>query len=142
MTRPWYRSPVLWFGLPGFVFLCAAWVDSMSNVSSGRVALPAYVLSVTHQDAHLEFSWHAERRPATPAGRWSMERKAGSAGQEKQWFPLPSYHRNDLHRSILWHNLKLPHWFVILCYLGLWQLPWLWRYHREERIRRTLAEVG
>ncbi|WP_367873967.1 hypothetical protein [Luteolibacter sp. Populi] len=142
MTRPWYRSPVLWFALPGLVFLCVAWVDSMSNASSLDVATLSHSLSVDHENAHLGISWYAAPSVRTVGGNWSVKREPGGGRQEKRWFPLPSYYRNDLHRATSWHHLDIPHWFVILCYLGLWQLPWLWRYHRARRIQRTLAEVA
>jgi hypothetical protein len=57
---------------------------------------------------------------------------------KKDWFPLPYYTVNRMFTP-LWHHLNLSYWLLLLVYLGLWQLPWLARYHRRRRIDRALA---
>ena len=59
----------------------------------------------------------------------------------KEWFPLPSYLVNEPMSPTPRHNLEIPHWFLLLVYAGLWQLPWLARYHRQRKIAGSLALV-
>ncbi len=136
----WYRSPVLWFGLPGLIFLLFTWVDSMSHVST--LDLTAFGRSVRFRNFNSEFSasWYSERRVSGSGKNWDIEIHPREAVPGKSWLPLPSYVTSDLSGRRPWHCLDFSYWFLILVYLGLWQLPWLWRYHRRERIRSRLTE--
>jgi hypothetical protein len=136
--RPWYRSPVLWFGLPGLVFLLWAWVHSMHRVTNLDLALPGYSVRVQNDGSTLGASWR-EIPSGMPAGReFHFEVLPRPRWATKYWFPLPSYVVNHVDPARPWHYLDFPHWFLLLAGLGLWQLPWLARHFRQKRIARGL----
>lgn len=133
----WRRSSVLWFGLPCFIFLLIGWIDSMSWDSrlDFRVAGRSFMLQ--NQGSRIDVSFYGGTPGSMRAPAWSVRpTRQQVAGRE--WFPLPSYLSNDAFSSYRWHSLSFSYWFILLVYLGLWQLPWLWRYHRRQRIRREL----
>ena len=141
MARPWHRSPVLWFGLPGLIFFIVAWVDSMSWDS--RLELTAFGRPVTFQNADSAFgcSFYESRRASHGGKLWDLH-SSREPDQGRSWFPLPSYYSNDAYTGHRWHNVEVSYWFLILAYLGLWQLPWLLRYHRRQLIERSLKKVS
>jgi hypothetical protein len=144
MTRPWHRSPVLWFGLPGLIFLLLAWVDSMSNNTT--VDATAFGRSVRFWNGNgvIGASGYRGHNPSRSGKHWDLQLHARSRKLDRgeSWFPLPSYSPNHAFWASRWHDVKFSYWFLILVYLGLWQLPWLGRYHRRRRIERSLTATS
>jgi hypothetical protein len=139
--RPWYRSPALWFLLPGLVFLVWAWVFSMQRVTNLDFEFGGYSVRLQNEGSTASATWReTPRRHITFAKTFAFEVVPRWPHASTNWFPLPSYVVNRLY-SPAWHNLEIPHWFLLLVYVGLWQLPWLARYHRRRRIERALALV-
>jgi len=141
LPRPWYRSPALWFLLPGVVFFLWAWGFSMKNRTDLDFEIGGYSVSMQNDGGAAGASWHkggylGYRFPATKTFHFEVTPR--SPGASADGFPLPSY---VVHRlsSPPWHYLKLPYWFLLMIYIGLWQLPWLVRYHRRRRIDRSRA---
>jgi len=137
--RPWYRSPALWFFLPGIMFLLWAWVFSMQRVANLDFEIGGYSVQLQNEGSTAGASWRA-----TPGrtGRRLLEFGVlpRPSWAKTNWFPLPSYFVNRIsNKSAPWHYLDIPHWFLLMIYVGLWQLPWLARYHRQRRIERSLA---
>ena len=139
--RPWHRSPALWFFLPGLLFILWAWVFSMQRETNLDYQIGGYSGRLQNEGSAVSASWHHGRslRIGTTRQfhfevipRWKWAKKA--------WFPLPSYVVDRTH-SPPWHHLDLSYWLLLLVYTGLWQLPWLVRYHRRRRIDRTLAQA-
>jgi hypothetical protein len=137
--RPWYRSPALWFALPGVVFLAWAWVFSMQRVANLDFELGGYSVRFQNDGSAASASWQntSARRPLTfPSAKgFHFEVEPRPPWASTEWFPLPSYATNRI-SSTPWHYLELPYWFLLMIYAGLWQLPWLARYHRRRRIDR------
>jgi hypothetical protein len=136
MPRPFYRSPVLWFALPGLVFLIFGWVDSMSYHSSFQGRVSGRPVNISNGNGTFGISWNPDRTSSMVLDL-SSKRYASRPGAS--WFPLPSYVATNYVGTSTWHHLNVSYWFAILAYLGLWQLPWLWRYHRRRKIERTLT---
>jgi hypothetical protein len=135
--RPWYRSPAFWFLLPGVVFLVWAWVFSMQRRTNLDIEIGGYSVRGQNDGSAVGMSWHklhARSALAIPAAKtfhFEVEPRPPRASAE--WFPLPSYAVNRISPPP-WHYLKFPHWFLLMIYAGLWQLPWLVRYHWRRRI--------
>jgi hypothetical protein len=136
--RAWYRSPVLWFGLPGFVFLCFAWYDSLSMRSELDLVTPGGEVTLIHHGGKLGISWDEGRAFGRTGKPWQLVLEPRDAKRSFEWLPLPSYLSGEGYRGSRWHNVGLSHWLVILAYAGLWQLPWLWRYYRRKWIATGL----
>jgi hypothetical protein len=137
--RLWYRSPALWFLLPGGVFLVWAWVFSMQRRTNLDFEIGSYSVRWQNDGGAASASWHqlharsALAFPTAKTFHFEVEHRPPWASQE--WFPLPSHAVNRI-SSPPWHYLKFPYWFLLMIYAGLWQLPWLVRYHRRRRIDR------
>ena len=147
--RPWYRSPALWFALPGLLFLLWAWVFSMQRIANLDFEVGGYAVQLQNEGSTAGASWQNTPRrhitPAktfwhiTPAKTFYFEVKPRWPHASTNWFPLPSYVVNRLYSPAWYYSLEIPHWFLVLVYAGLWHLPWLARYHRRRRIERSLA---
>jgi hypothetical protein len=141
MTRPWHRSPVLWFGLPGLIFLVFAWIDSMSYSSGLQADVLGRSRSFSNSGAAVSVSWRSE--PGIRGGGKALKfgRLRRDPWPRQDWFPLPAYVAQNNVGTTISHSLSISYWFIILTYLGLWQLPWLFRYHRRRRIERNLTST-
>lgn len=140
MSRPWHRSPVLWFALPGLLFFIVAWIDSMSHITGLGVTAFGRSVHFRNSDSIISASWYSGRHPGGSHTNWNIRLDPRTSDPGESWFPLPSYvATNYVGGGPTWHHVKLSYWFLILVYLGLWQLPWLLRYHRRQRIRRSLT---
>lgn len=141
--RPWYRSPALWFLLPGLVFLLWAWVFSMKRVTNLDFQIGGYSVRLQNDGSTMGASWNhmTGRVPGsfTPR-RFHFEVIPRPPWAKTAWFPLPSY-VVDRSNSPPWRYLDLSYWLLLLVYIGLWQLPWLGRYHRRRRIDRVQAQA-
>jgi len=139
--RPWYRSPALWFFLPGLVFLVWGWVFSMQRVVNLDFEAGGYSVRVQNDRSAIGAGWQETRVPLPSSFRskgFHLKVIPRPSWASTGWFPLPSYAVNRLW-SLHFHNLVIPYWLLLLVYAGLWQLPWLARYHRQRRIERSLA---
>jgi hypothetical protein len=143
MPRPWHRSPVLWFGLPGLIFLIAAWVDSMSWNSRLELSVADRRLSCWNHGSRIGVGFYQNRNLllGSSGKTWDLQ-PSRDPTKDRSWFPLASYMSNDGWSYYRSHAVAVPHWFVILVYLGLWQLPWLFRYHRRRQIGRSLTSTS
>jgi hypothetical protein len=136
----WRRSSVLWFGLPFLIFLLIGWIDSMSRDSRLDCRVAGRSIMFQNHASQISISFYERSPGVSRAPDWSVRpTRQKIAGRE--WFPLPSYLSNDAFSSYRWHDLNFSYWFILLVALGLWQLPWLWRYHRREHIRRAMPEI-
>lgn len=139
--RPWYRSPALWFFLPGLVFLLWAWVFSMQREANMHFQIGGSSIRLHNGGSTVGARW-AQTRVRPPGGvtprEFHLEVTPRSPSAKTEWFPLPSYVVNRMF-SPPWHYFNLSYWLLLLIYIGLWQLPWLARYHRHQRIDRSLA---
>ena len=128
----WYRSPVLWFFIPGVVFILWAWGHSMFHFSTMNFGVRGYSVQLRNGQATAGASWReispGYARSVASFGSSPLDRPA-----RKEWFPLPSYVSGRI-GGLSWHTLSIPHWFVLMVLFGLWQLPWLGRYYRRKRI--------
>ena len=141
--RPWYRSPVLWFFLPGLVFILWAWVFSMQRVTNLDFQIGGSSVRLQNDGSTVGASWHETPGPllSFPSPRqFHFEVIPRPPWAKKAWFPLPSY-AVDRTNSPPWHYFDLSYWFLLLIYVALWQLPWLVRYHRRRRIDRALPQT-
>ncbi|WP_264489972.1 hypothetical protein [Luteolibacter arcticus] len=141
--RPWYRSPALWFALPGLIFLLWGWVFSMQRVANLNFEIGGYSGLIQNEGSAAGATWReAPRSHITPARTFDFKLLPRSPRASTEWFPLPYYLSNRTTSSSRpWHQLEIPYWLLVLVYLGVWQLPWLARYHRQRRIARSLAIV-
>jgi hypothetical protein len=139
MSRRWHRSPVLWFGLPGLIFLVLAWIDSMSNISTLDATVFGRSVRFRNSDSVISASWYSERRSSSSGMAWDLQALPREPERGESWFPLPSYIALNHVGTSSWHDLNFSYWFLIMIYLGLWQLPWLFRYHRRRRMERALT---
>jgi len=145
MHYRWFRSPLLWIGLFGLVFLLWAWRDSaraMSHASYGSKPVKLTLMSVasavdlrfsTKQGsyaAHLSFDhWEFPRgwdpstmRDVRPwnAGNWFPAPWFGPVGDEK----VPGFGR----------ILVLPYWLLVPVYLVGWGGLMGWRRRKRKLI--------
>ena len=136
MTRPFYRSPVLWFGLPGLMFFFVAWIDSMSHVSHLLATAAGRPVRLYSSGADIGADWRSEPGIGSAPTTWALKdpHREKNPWPRKEWFPLPAYFAQHSTGATIHHYLTIPYWLIILTYLGLWQLPWLFRYHRTKRI--------
>jgi hypothetical protein len=130
----WFRSPVLWFFLPGLVFVLWAWIHSMSWYSTMVFEIGGHPVRLENGLATAGVNWQ-EMSPSSAGSRFlGIESRPNDAPASKDWFPLPSYFKARSGSGPAWHYFHIPHWFLLLVALGLWQLPWLGRYYRRKRI--------
>ena len=138
--RPWYRSPALWFFLPGVVFLVWMWIFSMQRIATLDFEFGGYSVELENDGSAASVTWQKTPSPhlLTFPSPKTYSFKVGPRGPwaTREWFPLPSYLASRPTSPSPWHNLKIPYWFFLMSYAGLWQLPWLVRYHRRRRIDR------
>ena len=101
----------------------------------------AYPVRLQNDGSTLSASW-VKRHPralSIPTPRaFHFEVIPRTNRAKPAWFPLPSYVVNRMF-SPSWHHLDVSYWLLLLIYIGLWQLPWLARYHRRRRIDRASA---
>lgn len=136
---PWHRSPVFWFGLPGLVFLVLVWISSMSSTTHLDATAFGHSVRFRNGESLVSASWYSGRHPGRGGKDWDLQLHPSEPARVQSWFPLPSYIATSTFPSHRWHYLNLSYWFLIMIYLGLWQLPWLARYHRRKRIERALT---
>jgi hypothetical protein len=139
--RPWYRSPALWFFLPGLVFLVWGWVFSMQRQTNLDFEIWGHSGRLQNDGSTIGANWMERPAPGlapTPPKEFHFEVIPRPYWASTDWFPLPSYLVTSGYPKP-WHYIDIPHWFLLLVYVGLWQLPWLARYHRRRRIERSLA---
>ena len=129
---PLHRSLTLWFGLLGLLFLVFAWIDSMSHVTSMEIRVPTHTLYLDNGNSTLNASLRDNAGTGHSTTAWHLWLHPRRAEPGREWFPLPSY----LGFPGAWHHFNFPYGFLLAAYLGLWQLPWLWRYHRRRHIDR------
>lgn len=134
--RPWYRSTALWFFLPGLVFILWAWVFSMQRETNLDFRAGAYSVRLQNDGSTVGASWTQMR--GVPSKQFHFEVIPRPPWAKTAWFPLP-YYLVDRMFSPSWHYLDVSYWLLLLIYIGLWQLPWLARYHRRRRIDRASA---
>ncbi|WP_035605183.1 hypothetical protein [Haloferula sp. BvORR071] len=117
------RSPLLWLGMFGLLFLLWAWGDCLRNTSLISYGTAVWRTSVTHADSEIsvmcmdaggdQAGWmygRWERQSDLPFGRPSFQKWGGD--------PV----------------LKLPDWLLVGLYLGVWGglLAWRWRKRMRE----------
>ncbi|QJE94386.1 hypothetical protein [Luteolibacter luteus] len=151
--RP-FRSLSFWFGIPGLIFLLWAWVDSMHydskvsykagcRLSDGT--LTSRYTSASNSGANVALSW---TRPDVSYKLLShhFDSTKRDPREQTSWLPLPSYHANRSYPGIIYYNLSIPHWFLILSYGFLWIVGILFQWLVVKRIKagqRALeAEAG
>ncbi len=137
--RPWFRSPILWFFLPVLVFLAWAWIHSMFRETNVDFRMAGNSVRLQNDGSTMGASWREvpSHHALAKEFRFEVTPRRHRAGAD--WFPLPSYLANRIGSGPAWHYLDVPHWFLLLVTLGLWQLPWLGRHFRRKRIARHLA---
>ena len=140
-SRPWHRSPVLWFCVPWLAFLSWAWVHSMFRVTNVDFRIAGNNVRLQNDGATIGASWHEVPPTRAVAKEFHFEVRPRGNRASKNWFPLPSYVVNRVQPARSWHYLDFPHWFLLLVTLALWQLPWLGRHFRRKRIAAGGAET-
>jgi hypothetical protein len=138
MPTAWYRSFVFWFGLPVFVFLVWVWFDSMHRSTVANLMIAGEPLRLDNQGGTMGASWGSPY--LRKSGNWALEFRTSPRNLPAPWFPLPSHISPHNLVNAVGHNVKIPHWLLLLGYGGLWQLPWLARYYRRKRIARAQEE--
>lgn len=132
MRRAWYRSPVFWFALPGFVFLVWAWIDSMQRTTVVQGSIAGVPVQLDNRSGAMGADW--DKPYLGKSAKWALEVRPASLRLEGRWFPLPSHISPHNMVNAVGHSVDIPHWLLLLAYTGLWQLPWLGRYYRRKRI--------
>jgi len=136
MRSSWYRSLVFWFGLPVIVFLVWAWIDSMHRTTTFDMSIAGKPVQASHWGGHVSVSW--DNPYYRSSGPWELAMKILPPRPTAQWFPLPSHISPHNLTNAYGHDVAIPHWLILLAYIGLWQLPWLVRYFRRKAITRAV----
>ena len=133
MIRPWYRSLLFWFGVPGLVFLFWGWQDSGKAIRTmtwnGRgsarqvgqwngsigvvyIADPALYRGPMHR-----VGFHRSEMPAVYRDECSL----GS------FVFAPLFSSLDDPHSVM----RIPYWVAIALYLIAWLAALVWWQHRK-----------
>lgn len=147
--RPFYRSRLFWLGLPGFVFLLWAWLDSgwnttdlayCDNTRQRGVAQFQGELIFYRSETPLNRSWPGSyfihsRTPAAPAGnawrigRVSFPKLASHLAEERMLNPQKPSLGNMRQSSV-----GVALWFVAASYAAAWILTLTWWQRRKSRL--------
>jgi hypothetical protein len=139
---PFRRSPTLWLGLFGLIFLLWSWVDSMHRLSAvqWRHTISSSELHAETRESLLHHSGKLTLRRFEPVsdepytGKLSHAYRLRQHSPAEAWFP-PLDHRTDLTAAVLRsHTLTLPHWLLVLAYTTLWIALLLWRRQRLKHL--------
>jgi len=137
------RSLIFWLGLPGLIFLLWAWWDSYHWRS--EIGFRTYTLrrgdlawhvhdSAIHFRGALQIGWTG---PEVADGRMTVtngphfDRLPMSSSAEG--IPTPGLHPERLtfqEKAVTRQVLTLPHWLILLLYLGVWMVAIAWRWKR------------
>ena len=135
------RSPLLWLGLFGLVFLLTAAVDSIRTVSRIDYHRDGSVLwGVSSSGLCMRMHRLDLKTTTYQATTWKDfgYRYAVPAGSTCHLFQQPRWEtRSNAHEHL--EMLHLPHWLIILSYLLLWGSLLAWRWRRRVRSARATA---
>lgn len=146
------RSPLIWLGLFGAVFIVWSWVDSMHQMSEiGRLVIitevhpsgpwgeAAYTESYGQSGGCLRASMVI--RNSADLRIEALHHKIGKTSYvapDARWFPMPSVKRDEPWSfasglSYTGTTFLLPHWILLVAYLTIWTAAIAWRRSRMRR---------
>ena len=149
------RSPLVWLGLLGFLFILWSWVDSMHRM--GGIVRRAEIWE-THPPTIPRSGWVGNYRsfyghsagylrihmviPSSSALRIDAKKyeiwDSNHVSPDARWFPTPKIRRDEpwsfpSGASYTGMTFMLPHWIVCALYLTIWLGALAWRIRRVRR---------
>jgi hypothetical protein len=121
MIRPWYRSRLIWLGMPGLLFLLWGWVDrSPSSLLTAKGS--KLRLTTGNRTGTLTVAW--ETRPGG-SGDFAISGRTGTGtpGSIPLFPPAIQHWKVDLSGfpgGGSATTVKVAYWFLIIVYLPLW----------------------
>jgi hypothetical protein len=135
MIRPWYRSWLFWFGLPGLAMLWWLWLDTPARHFEVKVMGGNSCLRVADSSRLLEIGWTRDSTLYLP----SKVEVIHLMRTEDRLFPpalwLSSY--GGEHDQV--RKWFVAYWLLILGYLPLWLGSVAWWQRRKERLLKASA---
>ena len=154
------RSPLVWLGLFGLLFILWSWQDSMHRMAGfGRLVeirevhplkdphppwKPKYMAFYGHSGGCLKANV-AIPNSTPPLHIETLKYEAWNSPYvppDARWFPMPEIQREEpwpfpSGASYVGTTFLLPHWISIIVYLAIWagMIAWRWR-----RVRRAVIE--
>ena len=158
MIRPWYRSRLFWFGVPGLVFLLWGWLAFPMRGIHLRASLGEYHLRFTDRSRVAVVSWEIYGRgrlmaPGFRADTFRLGPQRTPWGtvisedpeviRDRDWFPPTirydvwegEYHLGT--RRIPW--VRVAYWFLLLIYLAAWGALLAGWQRRKSRLQKAAA---
>ncbi|MEK7951664.1 hypothetical protein WKV53_14195 [Luteolibacter sp. Y139] len=153
MMRAFYKSRLLWCGVPGLVFLVWAWWDSGRNADevSWRQGRHSHIVMVTSGAVWWQDTRDEESNSVAElvyVGRVAMVDRARGTVRERGFeFPeayswtcevTPFGEGEEVRTCELWVAL----WLMVLGYVGVWLgVVFAWRW-RKRRVMRRLTDFA
>lgn len=149
MIRPWYKSLVLWLGLPLLSAIVWLWVNSMfyqvriENHANTTGVLNQWTKEFfTHGNSAISYSWaDYDEDPAQTVKREFTRNRFTEKVPGTQWFPAYSHTKSRPAAGHVRNVLTLPYWIIALVYCVLWsgiyQLRSRWVRRRYADLQRA-----
>jgi hypothetical protein len=138
MRFPLFRSRAFWFGVPTLLFLLWAWVDSTRNLTEVGRESPWGSFAVEHWNSAVVLS----RAPVgSPFNFYNMSLRGPYPTKDPAptvWWPAAKAERDHVGRPFV----QIPHWLLVLAYLGAWSLIIAFRRRHWMKARRTPGPIS
>ena len=147
--RP-FRSLTFWLGIPTFLFLLWAWVDSMTYDSEVSYkaefrlrdgSLTKRGMEASNSGGHLSLSWGRPDGSGYKLLSNKFASKQRDLHKKTEWLPLPAYVVNRNHSGTIYHSLSIPYWLLLLCYVFFWTVLILFQWLVVKRIKARHATL-
>jgi hypothetical protein len=140
MFRPWYRSRLFWFGLPGVIALLWGWLAFPQ--ASTVIRWQSWETQYWCADRSGVFAVGIVRDKSTGFQRFSYEtdlHDRGLASEETQFFPTAG--RRELLSFEDWsqNSLSCSYWLLLLVYFAAWLTILCFWQRRKARLMKLCA---
>lgn len=131
------RSPILWLGLFGCLFILWAWVDSNRYSTYAETYLIDRNIAVGHARNLVGLVITEGRMAST---RTSFDRQPSGITRNFDLLARPIYNNDSV--SDYFGNkgsqrtIGIPYWMILLIYLWLWSIPLRWRAKRLRTLKQ------
>ena len=133
MIRPWYRSWLFWFGLPGLAMLLWLWLDTPARHFEVKVMGGNSCLRVADSSRLLEIGWTRDSSLSSPlkVEGFHLIRDQDRLFPPALWL---SAYGGDHDQIRKWF---VAYWLLILAYLPLWLGGVAWWQRRKKRLLKA-----
>ncbi|MEK7951635.1 hypothetical protein [Luteolibacter soli] len=138
--RPFYRSRLLWFALPGLLFLLSGWLNDPDYNHGIRLTLGDHILRIADEGRTLCIDPGTYRPGKWTAPGFSSYRRYNQPGLRPNWYRLfsqPFHHEDRSNSTYTGWMIHLAYWPIILLYATLLLVTLSWWQRRKTRLTTT-----